>query len=76
MNVKKIVGDNVRGYRKKAGWTQVRLSVRAGINSEHLSRLENGSENMKVETLQKLASELDVELYRLFIKDSYKHEDV
>jgi transcriptional regulator with XRE-family HTH domain len=75
VNVKKLIGDNVKGYRKRAGWTQVQLSVRAGINSEHLSRLENGSENMKVETLQKLADELDVELYELFIKDSYKSEN-
>ena len=72
MNAKKIVGDNVRGYRKAIGWTQVQLSVRAEINSEHLSRLEGGLENATIETMQKLANQLDVELYKLFIKDSYK----
>ena len=72
MSVKKIVGDNIRGFRNKRSLTQVQLSVHAGINSEHLSRLETGLENATIETLDKLASELDVELYKLFIKDSFK----
>lgn len=72
MNIKKIVGDNVRGYRKKIGWTEEKLAVRTGLNSEHISRLENGSENATLETLHKLSSELDVEVFKLLIKDSYK----
>jgi transcriptional regulator with XRE-family HTH domain len=74
MNVKKIVGDNIRGFRKKIEWTQEKLAVRSGINSEHISRIENGRENATIETLTKLAKELKIETYLLLIKDSYKDE--
>ena len=74
MDAKKIVGDNIRGYRKISGWTQIQLAERAGVNSEHLSRLESGLENVTLETLEKIASKLKVDLAKLFIKESYKEK--
>jgi transcriptional regulator with XRE-family HTH domain len=75
MDIKKLVGDNIRGYRKRIGWTQEKLAVRSGLNSEHISRMENGSENITIETIQKLAASLGVETYRLFIRESYADEE-
>jgi transcriptional regulator with XRE-family HTH domain len=71
MDIKKLVGDNIRGYRKRIGWTQEKLAVRSKMNSEHISRMENGTENITLETIQKLASKLGIEVYLLFIKESY-----
>ena len=72
MNFKKIIGDNVRGYRKKAGWTQEKLGVRTKLSSEYLSRLEKGQKNAGAETLQKIAITLKIEVGALFIPESYK----
>jgi transcriptional regulator with XRE-family HTH domain len=72
MNIKSIVGDNIRGYRKKIAWTQEKLGIRAKINSEHLSRLENGLENATLETIEKLAKSLKVDPYLFFIENAYQ----
>jgi len=74
MEIKKLVGDNIRGYRKRIGWTQEKLAIRAGVNSEHISRMENGTENITIETIQKLAGSLGIDTYKLFIKESYLDE--
>ena len=71
MDIKKLFGDNIRGYRKKIGWTQEKLGAEAKINSEHLSRLENGLENVTLESIQKLAKSLKVKPSILFIEESY-----
>jgi len=74
MDIKKLVGDNIRGYRKRIGWTQEKLGIRSGVNSEHISRMENGTENITIETIQKLAGSLGIDTYKLFIKESYLDE--
>lgn len=72
MDIQKIVGDNIRGYRKKILWTQEKLSVRSKISSPYISRIEVGHENPSVSVLATLAKTLRIELYQLFIKESYK----
>jgi transcriptional regulator with XRE-family HTH domain len=68
MDVKSFVGQNIRNERKKTGWSQEKLAVRADINSQYLSRLELGQENVKIETLQKIARALKIEIGQLFTK--------
>ena len=72
MDIKKIIGDNVRGHRKKLGWTQEKLGVRADLSSEYLSRLEKGKKNASAETLYQIAKTLKIEVGALFIPESYK----
>lgn len=72
MNIKKIIGDNVRGYRKKIGWTQEKLGVRSKLNSQYISRLELGQESIKAETLHKIAQTLKVDIGLFFRVESYK----
>ncbi|MEI8134790.1 MAG: helix-turn-helix transcriptional regulator [bacterium] len=72
MLIQKIVGDNIRGYRKKIQWTQEKLSVRSKISSPYISRIEKGHENPSVSVLATLANTLKVELFQFFIKESYK----
>lgn len=73
MNIKRIIGENIRGYRKKLGWTQEKLGVRAKLNSQYLSRLELGQENVKAETLYKIATILKIDVGVLFVPESYKN---
>ena len=65
MDVKKIVGKNLRKERKRIAWTQEKLAIRSGVNPQYLSRLELGQENVKIETLQKIAKVLKVDAYKL-----------
>jgi HTH-type transcriptional regulator / antitoxin HipB len=66
VDVKKRLGGNVRKARKTLGWTQEQLAYRAHLNSQYISRFELGKENVKVETLQKIAKVLRTEIGDLF----------
>ena len=66
MDVKKLLGSNVRKARKNLGWTQEQLAYRSHLNPQYISRFELGQENVKVETLQKIAKVLKTEVGDLF----------
>jgi transcriptional regulator with XRE-family HTH domain len=74
VNVRKLVGANVRRFRKEIGWTQEKLAVRAKLNSQYISRLELGQENVKIETLAKIAKELKIEMSLLFVASPSKSD--
>jgi len=66
-NVRELIGENLRYYRKKAGFTQEKLGVRAKVDSYYISRLELGKENVSADTLAKLADVLKIEIHLLFL---------
>ena len=48
--------------RKKTGLTQKQLSEKTGIAQADISKLENGSANPSVRTLQRLAAGMDMKV--------------
>ena len=48
--------------RKRAGLTQRELSARTGITQSDISKLENGSANPSIKTLQRLAEGMGMRL--------------
>lgn len=48
--------------RKRAGLTQRELSERTGITQSDISKLENGSANPSIKTLQRLAEGMGMRL--------------
>lgn len=53
--------------RKYAGITQKQLSERTGIDQADISKLENGSANPSIKTLQRLAAGMDMKLKVEFV---------
>ncbi len=53
--------------RKRAGMTQKELSERSGIAQGDISKLENGSANPSLKTLQRLAEGLGMRLKLEFV---------
>lgn len=53
-------GDSIRKYRKQMGLTQKQLGEKCGINEANIRKYELGSQNPKIETLQKIASALGI----------------
>jgi transcriptional regulator with XRE-family HTH domain len=66
VNIRKTIGENIRTYRKKLGWTQEKLGVRAELHSHYISRLELGQENVQIATLEKIAKTLKIDVHLLF----------
>ena len=50
-NIDKSFGKLLRDYRIKAGLTQEKLSEQLGISLKYISRIENGNNGVKTQTL-------------------------
>ena len=56
----KTIGDNIVFLRKKKALTQVRLAEKIGVSSRVLCSYEKGTYHMNIETLNKIATALEV----------------
>ncbi|WP_406296955.1 helix-turn-helix domain-containing protein [Embleya sp. NBC_00888] len=59
------LGDNVRKYRRVAGWSQEQLAEAAGLATSTVAKVERGGD-VKIATLHLLARALDVTTSALF----------
>jgi transcriptional regulator with XRE-family HTH domain len=60
MDMRKLVGRNVRRIRQKNGLTQERFAEVSGFSQQYISGLEQGRRNPTVVTLYELAKALGV----------------
>jgi len=60
MDMRRLVGRNVRRFRLAAALTQEQLAERSGFGQQYVSDLERGRENPTVVTLFELAQALKV----------------
>lgn len=63
-----ILGDRIRRRRKLAGWTQVQLAERIGIDRSFLADVERGKRNISILNLYLIAKALKVSLSQLLTK--------
>jgi DNA-binding XRE family transcriptional regulator len=63
------LGRRVRQFRKARGINQTDLASRAGIGRTTLSRLENGKQFPRFQTLMSIASALDISFQKLMIAE-------
>jgi transcriptional regulator with XRE-family HTH domain len=62
------LGDRIRRRRRLAGWTQVQLAERIGIDRSFLADVERGKRNISILNLDLIAKGLKVSLSRLLSK--------
>lgn len=62
----KNLGQNIAFYRKRRGWTQLKLCELAEISRNHLSHIENADCAVSLDTVFAIADALGVEPYKLF----------
>lgn len=60
MDMRVLVGENVRRTRKMRGLTQELFAEKSGFSQQYLSSLENGKRNPSIITLYEIATALDV----------------
>jgi transcriptional regulator with XRE-family HTH domain len=60
MDMRKLVGRNVRRFRQKSGLTQERFAEVSGFSQQYISGLEQGRRNPTIVTLYELAKALGV----------------
>ena len=60
MNMRKLVGRNVKRVRQEKGLTQEQLAELSGFSQQYISGLEQGRRNPTVVSLYELATALGV----------------
>ena len=60
IDMRRLVGENVRRLRRRAGLTQEQFAERSGFTQQYLSGLERGERNPTVITVYELSQALGV----------------
>jgi transcriptional regulator with XRE-family HTH domain len=71
LSIRETFANNLRESRRKCGLTQAQLAEKAEISHHYLAMVELARNIPKVETIERLAKALNVELYKLFIVPLY-----
>jgi transcriptional regulator with XRE-family HTH domain len=68
------IGTTIRDFRLQKGMSQGDIEKRTGLLRCYLSRVENGHTVPSLETLQKIAGALDLQLSEFFAEDPVSRE--
>ena len=61
------LSQNLKKYRKQKGWSQFELAERAEISEQTINSIEGLRLWPSDKTISKIASALEVEMYKLFV---------
>ncbi len=67
--LKTILGQNIRLIRESRGLSRKDLALLAGFTPAYLGYLERGQKNPSVNLVEKVATALDTEAYKLFLNN-------
>ncbi|GAB3881321.1 helix-turn-helix domain-containing protein [Spirosoma agri] len=65
-DIKLLVGQQIREARKVKGLTQKELGEKLGVGEPTVNGYESGKQNLTIETLQKIANAIEVEVNTFF----------
>lgn len=67
-DIAKIIGQRIRNYRTQKELSQEKLAELAGCHPTYIGQLERGEKNATLESVEKIASAMDISLSELFDK--------
>lgn len=62
-----VIGSRIKGFRKRKKLSQEQLAERCNLHPTYIGQLERGEKNATLESIQKVATGLDIPLEQLFI---------
>ncbi|UJD04581.1 helix-turn-helix domain-containing protein [Streptococcus infantis] len=65
MDLKLVLAENVKHYRKEAGLSQEDLAFDTGLHRTYISSIERGKRNVSIENVAKIADALHKMPYQL-----------
>ena len=65
-SIREVLASNIKGYRRKRGFSQDILAELAGISSQYLATVETCRKFPTPEVLDRLAEALNIETHELF----------
>ncbi len=59
---RRLIGDNIREYRKKAGFSQEKLAEKADLHPVYISQVERAERAVTIDALLRIAKALRIRL--------------
>ena len=59
---RKILGENIRVYRRKLKWSQEKLAEKSDLHHNYIGDIERGEENVSVDALMRIAAAMRISL--------------
>jgi transcriptional regulator with XRE-family HTH domain len=75
MNLRQIFINNLKEFRKKEGFTQMKLAELCNTSSSYIGEIEIGRKFPSTEMIEKIADILRIEPYHLFKNSLERHTD-
>lgn len=66
--IAKFIGRRIRNYRTQRGLSQEKLAELSGCHPTYIGQVERSEKNATLESIEKIASALNVPLSQLFEK--------
>jgi transcriptional regulator with XRE-family HTH domain len=66
MRTNEDIGDRLREFRKRRGFTQEQLSEKIGVTFQQIQQYENGSSRLNSDRLQQISIALEIPIGSLF----------
>ena len=76
VSLREIFAKNLRGKRRKCGFSQEKLAEKAGISTQYLAMMEIARKFPTSEVLERLAGAMDIKVYELFLIDHSPREEL
>ena len=69
-DLQRIVGRNLRAYRKARGLSQEAFADVLGVHRTYMGGIERGERNLTLKSVEKIAAKLDIEPLALLQPDN------
>ena len=69
MDIVRVFGDNLKKYRKALGLSQEAFAEKCGLHRTYISAIECYRRSIALENIQRIATALEIEPYRLLMED-------
>ena len=66
--ISKLIGQRIRNYRTQQKLSQEKLAELSGCHPTYIGQVERGEKNATLESIEKIASALNIPLAQLFEK--------
>lgn len=67
IELREALSQNIKKYRKQKGWSQFELAEKANVSEQTINSIEGLRLWASDKTLFKIASVLEVDMYKLFV---------
>ena len=71
-----VFAKNLKKYRKKTGLSQGKLAEKVAVSTHHIAMIELARNFPTPGLIERLADNLDIRIYELFIEDEFPYEEL